>query len=255
MEGTRKNWEWPDKARFAVSLCYDDGNENNLDLAMPDLEAAGFRGSFYLHLARADVQARAADWRRAHERGHEIGNHSWYHNCRVDLSGGVRPSWVSKPLEEYTGAEMSAEIARAADWIDAQIGPDPDRTFTYPCCHMAIGQPPDQQAYADAVRTRHRFARSVFNGGGVNDPGSIDLMLINSFYFGANTFEEFHGAAAQAMKQGGWACLAFHGIGGPSHTTSRAVHQRLIRWLHEDACCWVAPVRDVARYIEKRRST
>ena len=252
MQTLRNHCVWPGQATAAVSLCYDDGNENNLDQAMPDLEAAGFRGSFYLHIGRSDVQARAADWRAAHQRGHEIGNHTWYHNCRVDLYGGVRHAWISKPLEEYTKADMVAEIARSAAWLDAHIGPDPDRSFTYPCAHITLGQPPDQQAYMDAVRTRHRFARTYFEPGGVNDPRRVDLMLIDSFYFDANTFEEFRGAAERTLSAGGWGCLAFHGIGGPSHTTAREVHQRLIGYLASRQI-WIAPVRDVARYIEVRQ--
>ena len=34
----KHTWQWPDEAEGAVSLRYDDGNENNLDQAMPDLD-------------------------------------------------------------------------------------------------------------------------------------------------------------------------------------------------------------------------
>mgnify|MGYP003337797830 CR=1 FL=1 len=150
MTAEGSTWQWPNGARAAVSLGYDDGNPDNLDQAMPDLEAAGFRGTFYLHLERGDVRARTADWRAAHARGHEIGNHTWYHNARTDLYG-VRHGWVTKPLEEYTQADMTAEINRAGDWLDEHIGRDPDRSFTYPCGHLTLGVPPSRAAYAAAV--------------------------------------------------------------------------------------------------------
>ena len=244
-------WPWPNGAQAAVSLCYDDGNVNNLDQAIPDLEAAGYWGSFCLHLGRGDVQAHAGDWRAAHKRGHEIASHSWHHNCRVDLYG-VRHAWISRPLEEYTHDDMAAEVARCADWLDNNIGPDADRHFAYPCGHHTLGLPASREAYAAAVRPCHRFARSVV-AQRPNDPRMCDLELIDSVYFQANTLAEFQGAVQAAQAAGGWLCLGMHGVGGPSHTTERAVHQALLRWLH-DQPVWVAPVKTVAVHVEARRA-
>jgi peptidoglycan/xylan/chitin deacetylase (PgdA/CDA1 family) len=245
-------WSWPEGKHAAVSLGYDDGNPDNLDQAMPDLEAAGFRGTFYLHLARGDVQARVADWRAAYARGHEIGNHTWFHNARTDLYG-VRHSWVTKPLEEYTQADMAAEIARAADWLDEQIGPDPHRSFTYPCGHLTLGVPPDRQAYADAVATRCRFARTgTPDVVVINEPLTVDLTLIPTIYFHENRVDQLTAAIDQAVYAGGWACLGFHGVGGGSHTTARETHQALMHYL-ADAAVWVAPVGAVAAWIAAHR--
>lgn len=55
------------------------------------------------------------------------------------------------------------------------------------------------------------------------------------------------------MAEGGWVCLGFHGIGGLSHITERHVHQHLLEFLRHQQL-WVAPVRNVARYIEDRRT-
>ena len=247
-------WQWPGSARAAVSLGYDDGNPDNLDQAMPDLEAAGLHGSFYLHLARHDVQSRADDWRAAHQRGHEIGNHTWHHNGRVDLYGGIRHPWITKPLEEYTEAEMTDEINRAADWLDDHIGGDPDRSFTYPCCHVALGQPPDRNAYAAAVAARCRFARTgTVDNPKINDPGSVDLSLIQTVYFSKNTFKDFQAVIRQVLHDGGWACFGLHGVGGGSHVIERCVHQALIQELKGEPI-WVAPVKTVAVWIEQHRS-
>lgn len=246
-------WTWPNAARAAVSLGYDDGNPDNLDQAIPDLEAAGYRGTFYLHLERGDVRARTADWRAAHERGHEIANHTWYHNARTDLYGGVRHGWVTKPLEEYTQADMAAEIGRAADWLDTHIGPDPDRSFTYPCGHLTLGVPPSRAAYAAAVATRCRFARTgTPDVVAVNEPRSVDLTLIPTTYFHENTFRQFADALAQAVAAGGWLCLGLHGVGAGSHVTARDVHQALVKRLAEMPV-WVAPVKTVGMWIESHR--
>lgn len=250
---TNQAWPWPDGAKAAISLGYDDGEPDNLDQAIPDLEEAGFRGSFYLHLARGDVQARAKDWQAAHQRGHEIGNHTWHHNGRVDLYGGVRHPFITKPLEEYTQAEMTAEIGRAADWLDEHIGSDPDRSFTYPCCHVTLGQPPDRRAYAAAVATRCRFARTgAVNVVAINDPLTVDLSLIQTIYFRENTLDQFSDAIRQSLRTGGWGCLGLHGVGGRNHTTERGVHQALLRELGRQPV-WVAPVKTVAAWIEAHR--
>jgi peptidoglycan/xylan/chitin deacetylase (PgdA/CDA1 family) len=249
----KQTWQWPNEAEGAVSLTYDDGNENNLDQAIPDLDAAGFTGTFYLTIGREEVQRRAHDWRSAHETGHEIGNHTWHHNCRADLFGGQCPDWIKKPLEEYSMAEMAAEVEQAAAWLDNHIGPDLDRSFAYPCGNTCLGNPPVQEAYLRAVRARHRFARGWSDSAGVNDPRHVNLMLIECFAFAENALENLQGAVRQGLAEGGWVCLGFHGIGGPSHITERHVHQHLLEFLKHQRL-WVAPVRDVARYIEDCRA-
>jgi peptidoglycan/xylan/chitin deacetylase (PgdA/CDA1 family) len=60
-------WKWPGEVRTAISLSYDDGMDSGLDQAIPDLEAAGFRGTFYLPTGFWGVDARKAH-RRFDER-------------------------------------------------------------------------------------------------------------------------------------------------------------------------------------------
>ncbi len=250
----KQTWQWPGAAEGAVSLTYDDGNENNLDQAIPDLDEFGFKGTFYVMIGREEVQRRASDWRKAHEAGHEIGNHTWHHNCRADFFGDDYPDWIKKPLEKYSQAEMADEITQAAAWLDEHIGRDPDRSFAYPCGNTCLGNPPDQDAYLRAVATRHRFARGWSTSDGVNDPRHVNLMQIECFAFDENTFHHLQGAVDKGLRAGGWVCLGFHGIGGPSHITERHVHQQLLEFLkYQNA--WVAPVRDVAGYIADARTT
>ena len=239
---------WPGTRPAAVSLTYDDGPENNLDLAIPDLEAAGFRGTFYVTAGYDEVQRRAADWRRAFEAGHEIGNHTWGHPCRAELYGPETPAWIRYKLEDYTEQDIRDEIDRAADWLDAHVGPDPDRTFAYPCAHTTIGRPPDEAAYRRAVASRHRAARGWTGSSGVNDPWRVDLLHVDSLGYRLNTLERLRRALAEALDTGGWLCVAFHGIDGPPHPTDRAVHRQFLVDLAESGC-YVAPVREIVRPI------
>jgi len=65
---------WPNGARAAVSLAYDDALDSQLDNALPALQRHGFKATFYLTLANAPVRRRMAEWRAAAQRGHELGN-------------------------------------------------------------------------------------------------------------------------------------------------------------------------------------
>lgn len=245
-------WPWPGEAACAVSLSYDDGHESNLDAALPDLEAAGVRATFYLTAGREAVRRRAADWAAAQRAGHEIGNHTWEHTCRAERFGPAPPSWVRRGLEEYSEEEMRAEIARTADWLDAEIGPDPERTFAYPCGHDELGVPADRAAYRRAVRRRHAWARGWRFGGAVNDPRAVDPLYIEACGSSTNRLAELRGWLAAADDVGGWVAIGFHGVGGGPHPVARPVHRELLQLL-ADRGDWVAPVREVARYVTQAR--
>src|SRR5471032_1794735 len=74
-------YAWPHGARAAVSLAYDDALDSQLDHAIPTLDKYGLKGSFYLQLSNPAVAKRMAEWRAAAGRGHELGNHTLFHQC------------------------------------------------------------------------------------------------------------------------------------------------------------------------------
>lgn len=245
---------WPGNMSAAVSMTYDDGNLNNLDIAIPDLEAAGIRGSFYLTTGTQAMIDRKNDWKAAHQRGHEIGNHSVHHPARAECYPDAK--WLTHPLENYSPEDIRNEIHEAADWLDEHIGVDPGRSYAFPCGHTAIGNPPDEKSYRRAVSSRHRFARGARvlpkradADEGINAPLEVDLLHIDGVGYWPSTDSFFFEAIESVRKTGGWLSLIFHGVGGPSHEVSRVLHQEIIKRL-SDGSFWVAPVRDVAGYIE-----
>lgn len=245
---------WPGAARAAVSLTYDDGNENNLDQAIPDLEAHGFRGSFYLSGGSPRVEKRLGCWKAAFERGHEIGNHSVRHPCRTDAYP-ARPAWITHPLEDYSPASISAEVSEAADWLDRFIGKDPHRSYAYPCGHTAIGSPPDEEGYLKAVASRHAFGRVYQEAGakwsgdvGLIRPGKVSNLKLAGLAAHNHEQDFFAHAFQEALDTAGWLILVFHGVGGPTHEVGRELH----RWIIEQLAAgpfWVAPLRDVALHL------
>lgn len=244
-------WQWPGGAKAALSLTYDDGAENNLDAAIPDLDAADLRGTFYIVPAYEEAQRRQDDWQEAQANGHEIGNHTWSHRCRAD-GYKTRPKWMKRCLEEMNADELLADIARSAEWLDTHLGEDPDRSFAYPCGHTAVANPPDHDGYRRAVAHSHRFARALKPERQPNQPADVDLLLITSNMLVDNSLQTCQQIVRQALAEGGWGTLCFHGIGGPPFTFDRDLHQHLIAWLQEQPL-WIAPVRDIALYIEQHR--
>lgn len=236
-------WNWPGDAQAAVSLTYDDGVDSGLDHAIPDLERVGFRGTFYLKIGNSEVTARKTDWKNAFLNGHEIGNHTVNHPCRG-------PGHEHQ-LETYTPIAIRKEILAAAAWLNRNIGIDDYRTFAYPCGHVAIGNPPDEGPFSSAVQACHFAARLA--GGGINDPSHVatDPLRIKATAIGYPHGREvgpFIEYCEQAVRLRGWAVVVFHGIGDQWLPTERVVHQQLIEHL-QDRRFWVAPVKEVARYI------
>ena len=70
---------WPGGKPIAVSLSYDDALNNQLDNAIPALNAHNLKASFYVLLNSPAMYERLEDWRAVAKRGHELGNHSVYH--------------------------------------------------------------------------------------------------------------------------------------------------------------------------------
>jgi peptidoglycan/xylan/chitin deacetylase (PgdA/CDA1 family) len=250
-EHDRSDGFWPGGAVAAVSLTYDDGNDNNLDIAIPQLDAAALRGTFYLATGFPRIRKRAAHWRAAFERGHEIGNHTVHHPCRADAFHPP-PPWLTHPLEHYDADRIAAEIDEAHRWLDEHVGIDPHRTFAHPCCHTGIGRPADEQAYDRAIRRRHVAAR--IGGNRVNDPATVDLLRIASFFVDHPSADELISHCEAAAAGRGWTVLMFHGIGGPAFETAAAVHEALLDYLaqHRDRI-WTAPLREVVGHVQKQR--
>src|SRR4051812_15529299 len=74
-------FSWPNGARAAVNLAYDDALDSQLSNAIPALNRHKLKGTFYLQLSSPTIGARLPEWRAAAAAGHELANHTLFHQC------------------------------------------------------------------------------------------------------------------------------------------------------------------------------
>ena len=99
---------WPNGARGAGSLTYDDGLNSQLDNAVPELDRRGLKATFFL--TEANAHWRLAEWEALAREGHEIANHTMSHPCALARysSGRFEHSEIDRMegyLDDHFGAE------------------------------------------------------------------------------------------------------------------------------------------------------
>lgn len=216
---------WPNGARAAVSLAYDDALDSQLDIALPALRRYELKATFYLILSAPTVRARMADWRAAAQDGYELGNHTLFHQC----SGSVASrTWVRphRNLDTTSVAQMLDQVQVANTLLQAIDGKQ-ERTFNAPCFEqLASGEP-----YWPAIREEF-FA--------LRPPGITPVGMSG---------EQLIALVKQEGAKGGVVNLVFHGIGGDHHTTSKEAHEELLRFLSEHCKeYWTDTYLNIKRY-------
>ncbi|WP_430457748.1 polysaccharide deacetylase family protein [Rheinheimera sp.] len=217
-------FSWPNGAKAAVSLAYDDALPSQLETAIPQLNAAGLKGSFYLPLSAETVQSRLADWRAAAAQGHELGNHTLFHQCAKSLPGR---DWVSKDrdLDKTPASRLIAEIRVGNAFLQAMDGKT-KRTFTAPCTdQVAAGTPYLPLLSSDFV------AMKTTVGGVVADMKTLNIHAVPVI-----TPSEISGAqliawVKAAGVKGTMVNFTFHGIGDDHLQISSAAHAELLQFL------------------------
>ncbi|WP_084580580.1 polysaccharide deacetylase family protein [Sphingomonas azotifigens] len=215
---------WPNGAKAAVVLTYDDALDSQLDHAIPALDAAGLKGTFFLaNVKEADV----GRWRAAAKGGHELANHTIFHPCTHDVYP-ADPRYVS---EAYTSASMLREIAQQNVLLRALDGKD-RHGFATPCGQSLAGG----KEYLEDLRKANlvTYVRGVVDtpADARADVSKADPMHVPSRPFGDGaTAEKMIAYVREAEQGGGWAVFLFHGVGGDYQAVPDAAHRSFVRWL------------------------
>jgi peptidoglycan/xylan/chitin deacetylase (PgdA/CDA1 family) len=241
---------WPADARAAVSLTFDDGAPSQLLHALPRLDAAGLRGTFYLNPGRSPHWGtQVPAWRQAAAAGHELGNHTTRHPCSCNYH--FHPEFC---LEKLTVADLEATIDEAEAALDelvpAQRG---QRSFCYPCYQSFVGRGASRESYVPAVASRFRAARA--GGERPNDPRLTDLHHLMSFAAEGSDADALIAYAETAWETQSWAVFTFHGVGGDHLSVTDEAFGALVDHLagHRDRL-WTDTVIAVADRVSAWRA-
>ncbi len=235
---------WPNGAKAAVSLAYDDALDSQLDTAIPALNKAGLNASFYLTLSSKTVNQRMAEWRAAAAQGHELANHTLFHQC--SRSAPDR-KWVTadNDLDRISAAQLAAQI-RVGNTLLHAIDGRRERTFTAPCGDLKAGG----ENYLDLIKSDFVAIKSVV-GGVVADMKTLDPYAVGVAVPSETSGAELIALVQRAARAGTMANITFHGIGGDYLGVSRQAHEELLRYLAANrSVYWTDTFINIMRYVK-----
>lgn len=244
---------WPGGHRAAIVLTYDDALRSQLDNAVPALDAAGLKGTFFLSgtFTQEDVDR----WRAVAKEGHELGNHTVFHPC----AKGSFDMPPQQNTENYSVAWMLKEIG-AMNTMLVAIDGRPEHTFATPCGqHLAGGQD-----YLPALRTSGltKYVRAASDpadapapGAATVPAGTIDPFNVPSTFFPDTvTATQLIAYVEKVRATGGLGVMGFHGVGGDYLIVTADAHKELVEYLkaHHDEI-WVVPFGEVMDYVTSHK--
>src|SRR5436190_13096294 len=161
---------WPSGTRAAIVLTYDDAIPSQLNYAIPALDAAGLKGTFFLsNVRQADVER----WKAVAASGHELANHTLTHPCLAGTFEMPR----RQQLENHTPESVLQEIGQQNVLLTALDGLQ-EHGFAVPCGQTLAGG----SDYLEPLRRSKlvTYSRTVDETDDDlrRDPSSFDLMRL-----------------------------------------------------------------------------
>jgi len=237
---------WPNGKKAVIVLTYDDAINSQLDVAIPQLEAAHLHGTFFLTANITDKNI--ARWRAASAKGNELANHTMYHPC---LATAFK-SRTENFSENYTVFQMLREIASMNNLLYATDG-KVNKSYAYPCTELKVGG----VNYVDSLRKAGTIKYARIGGDNnaiVTNFKNLDPLLVPAWGVGAGSNGDQLVAFAEKAKQaGGMAVFMFHGVGGDYLITSAEAHQQLVNYLKQHPEIWVATFEQAMDYIAQAK--
>lgn len=240
-------YAWPGGQRAAINLAYDDALPTQLDVAIPQLDQHGLKGSFYVVPSAETMRLRLDDWRAAAANGHELGNHTLFHACRSSLPNRewVQP-WAD--LDSMSVDELRARLVVANTFLYAVDGRTA-RTYTATCFDDRAGGEPYLDAVADLFIG---IKAGTADGQGVTDMAKLDSSRVPVVAPVGLTGEQLIAVAREAAERGTMANYTFHGVGGDHLSVTPQAHEALLRHLadHPDIY-WVDTFENIMTWVNR----
>lgn len=238
---------WPDGQRAAVSLSYDDAVPTQLDVAIPALDRHGLKGSFYLTLAAEPVRERLDAWRAAARNGHELGNHSLFHQCSAR---GPGREWVqpAQDLDATSVAQMRAQLEVANTMLRAIDGSS-EFTFTAPCGDRMASDGDYIAEVGDLF-----LGIKLVGGAIVPDMRTLDPAAVPVTAPVDASGDALIALVEEAGRRGTMVNFTFHGIGGDHLSISAQAHEQLLAFLAGNRdLYWTDTFRNQMRWVRDQR--
>ena len=245
-----KEFEWPNGAKSAISLTYDDGLPSHINTVAPMLKKYNFKATFYPTLSSLSLYDEMDKWKNLATEGHELGNHTVYHPCQ---KSGIGMEWVKDyhDLDKYTVEQISEEIQLANTLLLAMDGKK-TRTFAYPCAHYFAGG----ESYRGVILSQFPSARgSSEERKELIELSDIDLYNVPSWAPNNHGANELISYIQNIIDLETFSTLTFHGIGEEYMIVSKSAHEEMLKFLDSNRDkIWVATFQEITEYLELKKS-
>jgi len=220
---------WPAPFIAAVSLTYDGAQPEHLEYAVPALEKAHLKGTFFIETSAC--AERIVEWRSVAELGHELGNGFLTGSTDAD---GLAPHWPRETLEDE---------CRDTDELVETLAGRKARSFAYPCVRTEwseSGVPVvaeilgttiarmNEEALAP-IASRYSFVRVPQDGFNVVPGG--DVRRIRCYVADQMDADSLCVLAHMGISQGAWVVFVFSGL--RSNPFLHEAHAAFVEWLAE----------------------
>jgi peptidoglycan/xylan/chitin deacetylase (PgdA/CDA1 family) len=236
--------KWPDGKQALIVLTYDDALTSHLEVAIPQLDQANLKGTFFLKEPAAAQHINR--WRAVSQKGHELGNHSLYHPC-LSSKFKADPHYYA---ENYSVANMMHEISTMNTLLYA-IDNKPKHTYAYPCGETSVGG----KSYVDSLKKAGfvPYARGVGSSPIITDFKQLDPFQVPCMGFATNApATDLIDFVKRVQQSKGMGVFIFHGVGGDYLEVSSAAHQELVQYLkNHRQDIWVATFEEAMDYVTK----
>jgi peptidoglycan/xylan/chitin deacetylase (PgdA/CDA1 family) len=238
--------KWPHNKKAVIVLTYDDALDSQLNVAVPQLDSANFKATFFL---TGEINyVTIPKWRALSKRGYELANHTIYHPCDRQDDNPV-------PSETYTPNTIVNEIWLMNNFLFA-IDNKTLRTYAYPCTETEVGG----KSYVDTLRKSGLITYARVGGDKdaiITDFAHLDRLLVPSYGLEVNnTVDELIDFVKKVEESGGMGIFMFHGIGGDYITTPVESHRELLAYLKKNRKdIWVTTFQQAMDYVWQTKKT
>lgn len=241
------SFTWLHGQHAAIVLTYDDAVPSDLTVAIPQLDRANLKGTFFL-MGKATHVEDLPRWRAAAASGHELANHTINHPCNRGTYDMPAPYYS----ENYTVETLLTEI-RVMNMLLTAIDGQPKHAFGTPCAQTKAGGGVDKDAEKkDYIGPLKASGLASY----IRDPAipviSSPVPKFSGTAFVGSSGAEMIAWVKEVEKSEGVGVIVFHGVGGDYLSVSAEAHQQLLDYLAAHrAEIWTAPYTEAMDYVVK----